>query len=146
MSRELPEWIGKSDDQKVPPHVRARVFDRHHGICHISKRKIMAGEKWELEHVRALILGGSHRESNLAPAPGRSAQGEDGRRDEGQGQDRPHPSQAPRPVAQGSEDPVARVRQAEVSGMSRAFWIGLAGIAAACGAIAGVIVFVVGNT
>lgn len=68
MSRSVPEWIGKTDDSKVPPHVRARIFDSHGGICHISKRKIMAGEKWELEHVKALILGGEHRETNLAPA------------------------------------------------------------------------------
>jgi hypothetical protein len=68
MSRALPEWVAKHDDQKVPPHVRLRIFDAHKGICHISGRKIMAGEKWELEHVKALILGGEHRESNLAPA------------------------------------------------------------------------------
>lgn len=68
MSRHLPEWVARHDDQRVPPHVRARVFDRHGGICHISGRKIMAGERWELEHVKALILGGEHRELNLAPA------------------------------------------------------------------------------
>lgn len=68
MSRSTAEWIAKNDDQRVPPHVRLRVFDRHRGVCHISGRKIMAGEKWELEHVKALILGGEHREANLAPA------------------------------------------------------------------------------
>lgn len=68
MTRSVPEWIGKTDDSRVPPHVRLRIFDRAKGRCHISGRKIMAGEKWELEHVKALILGGEHRESNLAPA------------------------------------------------------------------------------
>jgi len=68
MARSTPEWIGKDHDAKVPPRVRQRVFDRHGGICHLTGRKIAAGEKWELEHVKALILGGEHRETNLAPA------------------------------------------------------------------------------
>lgn len=68
MPRATPEWIAKHDDQKVPPKVRQRVFDRHGGICHLTGRQIQPGEAWELEHVHALILGGEHRESNLAPA------------------------------------------------------------------------------
>jgi 5-methylcytosine-specific restriction enzyme A len=66
--RSVEEWIGKSDDAKVPPRVRLRIFNAHNGICHLSGRKIAAGEAWELEHVKALILGGEHRENNLAPA------------------------------------------------------------------------------
>lgn len=68
MTRSLDEWVAKHDDQKVPPRVRQRVFDRHNGICHLTGRKIQPGERWELEHVHALILGGQHRESNMAPA------------------------------------------------------------------------------
>jgi len=68
MARSNDEWIGKHDDQKVPPRVRQRVFDRHNGICHLTGRAIQPGEKWELEHIHALILGGQHRESNMAPA------------------------------------------------------------------------------
>lgn len=68
MARTVDEWVGKTDDAKVPPRVRQRVFDRHNGICHLTGRKIQPGEKWELEHVHALILGGQHRESNMAPA------------------------------------------------------------------------------
>lgn len=68
MTRALPEWIGASDDAKVPPRVRVRIFERCGGVCHLSGRKIMAGEAWELDHVIALINGGEHRESNLAPA------------------------------------------------------------------------------
>jgi 5-methylcytosine-specific restriction endonuclease McrA len=66
--REVPEWIGKTDDSRVPPHVRLRIFDRHNGICHLSGRKILAGDAWDLDHVVALVNGGEHRESNLAPA------------------------------------------------------------------------------
>jgi 5-methylcytosine-specific restriction endonuclease McrA len=67
MSRSLPEWIGKTPDQRVPPRVRARIFLRHHGICHRSGRKIGPGDKWDLDHIIALINGGEHKESNLAP-------------------------------------------------------------------------------
>ncbi len=68
MTRAVEEWIAKHDDQRVPPRVRQRVFDAHDGICHLTGRAIQPGEAWELEHVVALILGGEHRESNMAPA------------------------------------------------------------------------------
>lgn len=68
MTRSVEEWIGKHDDAKVPPRVRLRVFERYGGRCYLSGRKIMPGDKWELEHVQALCNGGEHRESNLAPA------------------------------------------------------------------------------
>jgi 5-methylcytosine-specific restriction protein A len=66
--RSLPEWIGKTPDAKVPPRVRLRVFERYGGKCWISGRKIMPGDAWDLDHIKALINGGEHRESNLAPA------------------------------------------------------------------------------
>jgi 5-methylcytosine-specific restriction enzyme A len=66
--RELPEWIGKTDDAAIPPRVRLRVFERHGGVCHLSGQRIRAGDLWDVDHVIALANGGSHRESNLAPA------------------------------------------------------------------------------
>lgn len=68
MSRQVDEWWGATDDTPVPPRVRLRVFEAHGGRCHLSGRKIMPGEAWDLDHVIALINGGQHRESNLAPA------------------------------------------------------------------------------
>ena len=65
--RSVDEWIGATPDSPVPPRVRVRIFDRHGGICHVSGRKIRAGEPWDLDHVVALCNGGEHRESNLAP-------------------------------------------------------------------------------
>lgn len=65
--RSVPEWIGKTQDTKVPPHVRLRVFERYDGVCHWSGRKIRPGDEWDADHVRALINGGENRESNLAP-------------------------------------------------------------------------------
>lgn len=66
--RSLPEWIGKTPDTKVPDTVRDRVFLRAGGRCYLSGRKIMPGDKWELEHVKPLSMGGEHRERNLRPA------------------------------------------------------------------------------
>jgi 5-methylcytosine-specific restriction enzyme A len=68
MSRSVEEWIGKSDDSAVPPRVRLRIFERHDGRCHLTGKKIMPGDAWDLDHVVALINGGEHRELNLAPA------------------------------------------------------------------------------
>jgi 5-methylcytosine-specific restriction endonuclease McrA len=68
MAREIEEWIGRSDDAKVPPRVRLRIFERERGICHLSGRKIKTGELWDLDHKIALCNGGEHRESNLFPA------------------------------------------------------------------------------
>jgi 5-methylcytosine-specific restriction endonuclease McrA len=68
MTRSVEEWIGKTDDQAIPPRVRLRVFERHGGICHLSGRKIMPGDAWDVDHVIALVNGGEHRESNMAPA------------------------------------------------------------------------------
>jgi len=68
MTRAVPEWIGKTPDTKVPPHVRARIFKAHGGKCYLSGRIIRAGEPWELDHPIALVNGGENRESNLAPA------------------------------------------------------------------------------
>jgi 5-methylcytosine-specific restriction endonuclease McrA len=67
VSRKVPEWIGKTDDSEIPARVRLRVFDRCGGVCHLSQRKIGAGEHWQLDHVVAIINGGQHRESNLVP-------------------------------------------------------------------------------
>lgn len=68
MSRSTDEWIGKTDDAAIPPRVRLRVFEAHGGICHLSGRRIQAGERWDCDHVVALVNGGEHRETNLAPA------------------------------------------------------------------------------
>lgn len=65
--REVEEWIGKHDDQSIPPRVRLRVFNRYAGVCYLSGRKITPSDKWEIEHIKALCNGGEHRESNFAP-------------------------------------------------------------------------------
>ena len=66
MARSVAEWVGKTDDTPAPERVRLRVFTRENGKCHRCGRKIGPADKWTLEHVIALILGGKNAESNLA--------------------------------------------------------------------------------
>lgn len=66
--RSTPEWIGKTPDTAIPNRVALRVFEAHGGRCHLSGRKITPADKWDCDHVIALINGGENRESNLAPA------------------------------------------------------------------------------
>jgi 5-methylcytosine-specific restriction protein A len=66
--RKVKEWRGKSDDARVPPRVRLRIFLAHHGKCYLSGRPIHPGDQWDLEHKVALCNGGEHAEFNLAPA------------------------------------------------------------------------------
>lgn len=68
MVRSTKDWRGKTDDSKAPPTVRQRVFDRDGGKCHLCQVVIKPVEGFELDHVVALINGGSNTEGNLAPA------------------------------------------------------------------------------
>src|SRR5277367_5677558 len=63
--RSVPEWVARNHDQVVPGRVQLRVWDRCHGKCGECRRKIAAGEDWDIDHERALALGGEHREANL---------------------------------------------------------------------------------
>src|SRR5262247_3987904 len=66
--RSVDEWIGKSDDDRVPDRVRVRVYLRTGGRCDCGcGRLILVGEAWDCDHAVALANGGQHRESNLRP-------------------------------------------------------------------------------
>ncbi len=66
MSRSVPEWIGKTDDQPVPPRVRLRVLERFGKRCGGCGLSLIA-KRWTCDHATALINGGENRESNLQP-------------------------------------------------------------------------------
>jgi len=66
MPRDVPEWIGKTDNTAPPPRVKARICERQGGKCATCNRKLgMAGEPIEFDHIIALINGGANREANL---------------------------------------------------------------------------------
>lgn len=65
MSRTVPEWIGKTDDDAIPPRVKDRVARKAGDRCQKCTREIGGKLRAEFDHVTPLILGGGHRESNL---------------------------------------------------------------------------------
>ena len=68
MARTVEEWVGASDDAKIPDRVKLRIWAREEGRCYLTGKKIRPGEAYEFEHKLALCLGGEHRESNIALA------------------------------------------------------------------------------
>ncbi|MBD8651524.1 HNH endonuclease [Rhizobium sp. CFBP 13726] len=69
MSRSTPEWIAKNDDAKIPDRVKVRILERENFICHLTGLRIdPLRDEYDFDHKVSLILGGSHRESNLFPA------------------------------------------------------------------------------
>lgn len=67
MPRTIPEWIGKTDDEPVPPRVRLRVLLTFNRVCNKCYRVIRPGVEWTCDHKIALINGGENRERNLQP-------------------------------------------------------------------------------
>jgi 5-methylcytosine-specific restriction endonuclease McrA len=65
VTRELPEWIGATDDTPIPARVKIRVFKRAGGACGNCGLPIRAGLLPAYDHLVALINGGENRESNL---------------------------------------------------------------------------------
>lgn len=47
---------------------RARLFEKHNGVCHICGGKIGVTEAWDVEHVIPLAVGGDDEPANMAPA------------------------------------------------------------------------------
>ncbi len=66
--REVPEWVGATDDAKIPDRVKLRIWQREGGKCSLTGRKIMPGDKYEFEHRIALCNGGRHAEFNIVLA------------------------------------------------------------------------------
>lgn len=54
--------------RSLSPMRRLRIFEAAGGLCHLCGLRIQVGEKWEVEHRRALALGGEDDDANLSPA------------------------------------------------------------------------------
>lgn len=66
MTRSVDEWIGKTDDDPIPKRVQLRIFERAKGKCASCGRSLRPGH-FDFDHIRALSLGGQHKESNIHP-------------------------------------------------------------------------------
>lgn len=60
--RNVPEWIGKTDDTAIPRRVKLRVHAKAEGICATCKLEASSSQ---YDHAISLILGGENRESNI---------------------------------------------------------------------------------
>lgn len=65
MTRTVPPWVAKSDDQSIPDRVKLRLFLRADGKCAGCTRKLNSGDRWQADHIIALVNGGLHAETNL---------------------------------------------------------------------------------
>lgn len=54
--------------QSLSPMRKLAIFEAAGGVCHLCERKIIVGERWDVEHPRALGLLGVDDDTNRRPA------------------------------------------------------------------------------
>jgi 5-methylcytosine-specific restriction protein A len=65
----MTEDVGTTKRKAMTPRMRLKVWENHKGICALCGGKIDGvRERWIVEHLRALELGGEDTEANMAPA------------------------------------------------------------------------------
>lgn len=63
------EDVGTTARRKLTPHLRLKVWERTGGVCVLCDRAIDGvRERWIVEHIRALELGGADDLPNMGPA------------------------------------------------------------------------------
>lgn len=61
--------VGTTRRRSMTPARRLKIWERHKGICCLCERTIDgARDRWYVEHLRALVLGGPDEDDNCAPA------------------------------------------------------------------------------
>lgn len=61
--------VGTTPRKAMGQMRRLRIWEAHGGVCIICKHKIDGvREEWIVEHILALVLGGSDTDDNCAPA------------------------------------------------------------------------------
>ena len=64
----MTEDVGTTKRKNMTPRLRLKVWEAHKGLCAICGGKIDGvRERWILEHMRPLALGGADDEGNMAP-------------------------------------------------------------------------------
>ena len=73
--------LGTTQRVQLSPRVRLAIWERARGICVICDRRIDGvRERWIIEHIRALELGGADEPDNMGPAHAACAEAKDLRR------------------------------------------------------------------
>jgi len=62
------QFIAPTKRKKINQKEAAKLFLLHNGICCNCGHQIRSGEKWFIEHVDALILGGAEVTDNRRPS------------------------------------------------------------------------------
>jgi len=60
--------VGTTKRKAMTPARRLRIWETHSGVCVTCKLPIKAGDRWFIEHIRALELGGDDTDDNCGPA------------------------------------------------------------------------------
>lgn len=61
--------VGTSRRRRMTPTRALGIWERHRGCCVLCKQPIDgARDKWFIEHIRALELGGEDKDENCGPA------------------------------------------------------------------------------
>ncbi|WP_404290605.1 HNH endonuclease [Microvirga sp. RSM25] len=64
-----PSDLGTTRRARLSPRVRLAIWEQARGICVLCERRIDGvRERWIIEHIRALELGGRDEPDNLGPA------------------------------------------------------------------------------
>lgn len=65
----MTEDVGTTKRKNMTPRMRLKVWEAHKGICKLCGGKIDGvRERWIVEHIIPLALGGEDTEANMAPA------------------------------------------------------------------------------
>lgn len=49
---------------RITPKMRAGIFMKHGGVCHLCSMKVLPGEEWDVSHEIPLEAGGKDDETN----------------------------------------------------------------------------------
>ena len=49
---------------RITAKMRADIFGRHNGVCHICELKVLAGQDWDVSHEIPLEMGGKDDDTN----------------------------------------------------------------------------------
>lgn len=65
----MSEDVGTTKRKNMTPRMRLKVWENHKGVCKLCGGKIDGvRERWIVEHIIPLALGGEDAEGNMAPA------------------------------------------------------------------------------